>query len=153
MDRNNFFENLARLKLRKEEARMIVTIEKQRLVYSCLPHSFNSLDISSSFSFDKVQDKYTRQRLTERYDKALQQTKSDMMLVSVAVAEAKMDETQKKFDDERSTIKNDQQSGSVYKKLTSTIMYILEQRFHNIERHLIHLYQLKLPFFWSMLRR
>ena len=141
------FTSLTRSKFKKEQTKMDVAVLKQRLLHNYLPTLFDSLDISSALSIHTIQEEVTRQRVRNRYEKVLQHTNSEMMLIAMAVAEARMNEAQKKFDRERSTMKEDQQSSATYKKLTPTMFYLLERRFQNNNQRLMRIYKLKLHFF------
>ncbi|CAF4216235.1 unnamed protein product, partial [Rotaria sordida] len=141
------FGNLTQAKYEKETAKFDVAILKQRIFYYHLPQSFESLKIPPPISFNTITDTMTRQRLKDRCEKILQRTKSEMMMIYIATAEAKMDEYQKKFDSDLDKMKENQCSDSSHKKLTQTMLNITERRFKNINERLIYLYKLKLRFF------
>ncbi|CAF1500704.1 unnamed protein product, partial [Rotaria sordida] len=141
------FENLTQAKYEKETAKFDVAILKQRIVYNHLPTSFHTLQIPVPISLDTIIDTMTRQRLKDRCEKILQRTKSEMMMIYIATAEAKMNEYQKKFDSDLAKMKENQCSDSSHKKLTQTILNIMERRFKNINERLIYLCKLKLSFF------
>ncbi|CAF3050590.1 unnamed protein product [Rotaria sp. Silwood2] len=115
------FEDLTRAKYEKETAKFDVAILKQRIVYNHLPQSFESLQIPAPISLDTITDTYIRQRLTDRYEKILQRTKSEMMMVYIATVETKMNEYQKKFDIDLAKMKENQHTDPSDKKLTRTI--------------------------------
>ncbi|CAF3376490.1 unnamed protein product [Rotaria sp. Silwood2] len=141
------FEDLTRAKYEKETAKFDVAILKQRIVYNHLPQSFESLQIPAPISLDTITDTYIRQRLTDRYEKILQRTKSEMMMVYIATVETKMNEYQKKFDIDLAKMKENQHTDPSDKKLTRTMLDIMERRFKNINERLMCLYKLKLRFF------
>ncbi|CAF4295811.1 unnamed protein product, partial [Rotaria sordida] len=124
-----------------------VAILKQRIVYNHLPTSFHTLQIPVPISLDTIIDTMTRQRLKDRCEKILQRMKSEMMMIYIATAEAKMNEYQKKFDSDLAKMKENQCSDSSHKKLTQTMLNIMERRFKNINERLIYLCKLKLRFF------
>ncbi|CAF4488794.1 unnamed protein product [Rotaria sp. Silwood2] len=141
------FENLTQAKYENETSKFDVAILKHRIVYNHLPQSFESLHIPTPISLDTINDRNIRQRLMDRCEKILQQTKSDMMIVYITTAEAKMDQYQKKFDTEMAKMKENQCTGPPDKKLTLTMLNIMERRFKNINERLMCLYKLKLRFF------
>ncbi|CAF1571120.1 unnamed protein product, partial [Rotaria sordida] len=141
------FENLTKAKYEKETSKFDVAILKQRIVYNHLPQSFESLKIPPPISFDTITDTMTCQRLKDRCEKILQRTKSEMMMIYVTTAETKMNEYEKKFDTDLAKMKENQCSGPSHKKLTQTMLNIMERRFKNINERLICLYKLKLRFF------
>ncbi|CAF1468680.1 unnamed protein product, partial [Rotaria sordida] len=141
------FENLTQAKYEKETSKFDVAILKQRIVYNHLPQSFESLKIPPPISFDTITDTMTCQRLKDRCEKILQRTKSEMMMIYITTAEAKMNEYEKKFDTDLAKMKENQCSGPSHKKLTQTMLNIMERRFQNINERLTCLYKLKLRFF------
>ncbi|CAF1570267.1 unnamed protein product, partial [Rotaria sordida] len=141
------FKNLTQAKYEKETSKFDVAILKQRIVYNHLPQSFESLKIPPPISFDTITDTMTCQRLKDRCEKILQRTKSEMMKIYITTAEAKMNEHEKKFDTDLAKMKENQSSDSSHKKLTQTMLNIMERRFQNINERLTCLYKLKLRFF------
>lgn len=141
------FKNLTRRKFDKEKAKMEVAILKQRIVYNHLPSTFDSLRIPLPISLDTISDERIRQRLTHRHEQLLQRTKSDLMIIYIKTAEAKFEEYRKIFDTDMAQYKENQRSGPSHKRLTRTMIDIMERRFANINERLICLYQLKIRFF------
>ncbi|CAF4063435.1 unnamed protein product, partial [Rotaria sordida] len=141
------FENLTQAKYEKETAKFDVAILKQRIVYTHLPTSFHTLQIPVPISLDTITDTMTRQHLKDRCEKILQRTKSEMMMIYITTAEAKMNEYEKRFDTDLAKMKENQSSDSSYKRLTQTMLNIMERRFQNINERLTCLYKLKLRFF------
>ncbi|CAF4019594.1 unnamed protein product [Rotaria sordida] len=58
-----------------------------------------------------------------------------------------MNEYEKRFDTDLAKMKENQCSGPPHKKLTQTMLNIMERRFKNINERLIYLYKLELRFF------
>ncbi|CAF1560469.1 unnamed protein product, partial [Rotaria sordida] len=83
------FKNLTQAKYEKETSKFDVAILKQRIVYNHLPTSFHTLQIPPLIPLDAIIDTMTRQRLKDRCEKILQRTKSEMMIIYIATAEAK----------------------------------------------------------------
>ncbi|CAF4330535.1 unnamed protein product, partial [Rotaria sordida] len=123
-------------KYEKETSKFDVAILKQRIVYNHLPQSFESLKIPQPILFDTIIDTMTRQRLKNRCEKILQRTESEMMMIYITTAEAKMNEYEKKFDTDLVKMKENQSSDLSHKKLTQTMLNIMEQRFQNINERL-----------------
>ncbi|CAF4216961.1 unnamed protein product, partial [Rotaria sordida] len=105
------FENLTEAKCQKETTKFEVAILKQRAIHNHLPKSFQSLYIPTSISLNSINDPRIRQHLYEKSEKILQRTKSEMMLVYIAVAETKMNETKEKFDKDMADMQDIQHSG------------------------------------------
>lgn len=141
------FRTLSKLKYEKETAKMVVAILKQRLVYNHLPSSFESLHIPEPISLHTIESDTIRQRLSEQYHKVLQRTKSDMLHVYITTEQAKADQCTNRFNEYYEEIKENQRHGSKDIKLTSTMWHLLQRRLANINKHIIHLYNLKIDFF------
>ncbi|CAF2972146.1 unnamed protein product [Rotaria sp. Silwood2] len=141
------FENLTTARRDKEMAKLEVAILKQCTIHNHLPTSFQSLDIPTSISLNSINDPRIRQRLYEKCQKILQQTKSEMMLVYITVAEIKMNETKEKFNKVLTDMQDTQHSGPDSKRLTKNMISIMERHFKNINERIIHLYKMKLHYF------
>lgn len=141
------FQNIAKLKLDKETAKMSVAILKQRLAYNHLPSSFESLRIPEPISLSTIENETIRQRLNERYHKVIQRAKSDMLNVYIATEQVKADEAVKKFDQDYEEMKYFLRSGPTHEKLTPTMLTLLQKRLKYTNEHIIHLYDLKIRFF------
>ncbi|CAF1336883.1 unnamed protein product [Rotaria sordida] len=141
------FENLTVARREKETAKFEVAILKQRAIHNHLPKSFQSLDIPTSISLNNINDPRIRQQLYEKCEKILQKTKSEMMLVYIAVAETKMNETKEKFNKDMADMQDIQHSGPHTKRLTQNMVAIMNRRFQNINERLVNLYKLKLHYF------
>jgi hypothetical protein len=141
------FQNISKLKYTKETAKMNVAVLKQRLFYNHLPSSFESLHIPESITLQTIQDDAIRQHLSERYHKVLQRTKSDMLHVYIATEQAKADQHIKEFDRDYAEMKENLRIGPTHKKLTSTMLQLLQKRLTLINKHILYLYNLKIDFF------
>lgn len=141
------FKNIFKVKSQKEISKFEVAILKQRLSHNHLPKEFHSLEIPSLLLLNTIQDRNIRQRLEDRTEKILQRTRSDMMLVYIELAEAKMNEYRLQYDKFMSDMKMNQRSGPVNQTLNETMLNLMEERFKNINEHLICLYRLKIHFF------
>ncbi|CAF0800758.1 unnamed protein product [Adineta steineri] len=141
------FQNISERKYEKETAKMSVAILKQRLLYNHLPDSFETIHLPEPVSLETIQNNTMRQRLTEQYNKILQRTKADMFTMYIATEQAKADECVKEFDRDYAEMKETQSTGSPHKRLTPTMLQLLRKRVQNINKHLIHLFNLKTRFF------
>ncbi|CAF3430834.1 unnamed protein product [Rotaria socialis] len=141
------FNNIFKVKSQKEISKFEAAILKQRLAHNHLPKAFQSLDIPSPLSLKTIQDDNIRQHLQDRAEKVLQRTKCHMILVYLAVAETKMNEYRINYDKLMSELQLNQKSGSIHQKLNEKMFNLMEERFKNINEHLIRLYRLKICFF------
>ena len=119
---------------------------KQRLLYDHLPDSLATLQLPLPLppsSINTIKDEKSRQNLLDHYTKILQQTKSDMMSLYIAVADAKMQECQLNFDKDIVRMRPDHHSTTTYLRLSEAMLEIIERRFKHIEQRHECLYQLK----------
>ena len=70
-----------------------------------------------------------------------------MMLVYLEVAEVKMNEKRIDFDKMMAEIKTIQRSDPTNNRLNETMLYLMGQRFKNIDEYLLCYYKLKIHFF------
>ncbi|CAF1500204.1 unnamed protein product [Adineta steineri] len=141
------FQKLSQEKLNKETTRMEVNILKQRIVHKHLPSSFESLKIPVPIKLDNIRDEHIRQRLTQQCTQLFERTKSDMMMIYIQTAEAKFDEYRKKFDTNMANYEDNQRSGVTHRKLSQSMLKILNERFKSINQYVTKLYRLKIDFF------
>ena len=141
------FNDLTKTKYAKEQYKFDVAILKQRVAYNHLPNSFDSLQIPPPILITTVNNESIRQRLTDRCEKSLQRTESDMIAIYIATVEAKLNEFKMKFDTDLAQMKQYQRSGAPHKKLTGTMIRLMERRFLNNNERFTRLYKLKLRFF------
>jgi hypothetical protein len=120
---------------------------KQRIFYNQLPYAFDSLQLPAPVSLDSITDSTIRHRLLQRCERIIQQTKSDMMAIYIAVTEADMRECQNKFDRDMDRMKRVQDDPVSSQKLTSSMVILLRRRLSNITEHIKYLYDLKVHFF------
>jgi hypothetical protein len=99
------FENLFELNRLKEEAQLNVALLKQRLVHKQLPRSFESLRLPTPIELESIRNKEIRRRLEEQAKKILERTQAEMMLVYMSATEVKLNELQKKFDQDMNIMK------------------------------------------------
>ncbi|CAF3403989.1 unnamed protein product, partial [Rotaria socialis] len=99
------FENLCKSKRERETTKVDVAVLKQRIAHNHLPKSFDSLQIPEPITLSSINDTKTRQRLSDRCEKILQRARSDMILIYIAAAEAKMNEWKEKFDKDLAEMK------------------------------------------------
>ncbi len=141
------FETLFQLKRATEEAKFDIAILKQRIAHKQLPKSFHTIRIPTTINFNTIQDNNVRQRLQDQCEKILQRTTSDMMLVSIALAETKFNECQIKFDKEMTKMKKNQQIDDFYERFNQKTLDLLYRRLSLLDERLMCVYNLKLRFF------
>ena len=143
----NQFIDLSQAKHDQQKYTYEVAIAKQRLKHNYLPKAFECVRVPSPVDLDTIADEHQRQRLKDRCEKIIQQAKSEMMTVHIAVAEAKMNECRVRLDTGMGKMQLAQATGPQHMKLTSTMSTILQRRFRNTEKRMAHLYKLKMRFF------
>jgi hypothetical protein len=143
----NAFQQLTLLKYEREKARCQVAISKQRIMHNQLPNTLDALQVAPPSTLNTIQDEHIRQRLMDRYQKLMERTKSDMMIIHIAAEEAKENEHRTNFDLKMSQMNELQRSGPPHKKLIRTMLDVLDRRFRNINDRLEQLYKLKIRFF------
>ena len=111
-------------------------------MYKKLPTSFKSLQLSDTF--DTINDVNIRQRLSNRYEKIIQQIKSDLMAVVIAATERKMYESQKKYDLAVAQMWRDNRKLPPDQQLTQTMVDLIERRAKNISEQVKCLYDFKM---------
>ena len=141
------FKDLSKAKHDREKYTYEVAIAKQRLKHNYLPQAFESVRVPAPVNLDSVADEHQRQRLKDRCEKIIQQAKSEMMTVYIAVAETKMNECRVRLDTGMGQLQLLQATGPQHMKLTSTMSTLLQRRFRNTEKRMAHLYKLKMRFF------
>ncbi len=142
-------ENLTRVKQEKEKSKYEVAMLKQRLLYHYLPEPLNSLQLplpQPPFSLDAITDQKSRQNLFDRYKKIIEQTKSEMMALYIAIAEVKMHECELKFNKDRVQMRPDQRSTTSDRRLSQPMIDLIERRFKNMDERLQYLYKSKMRF-------
>jgi hypothetical protein len=141
------FENLFELNRLKEEAQLNVALLKQRLVHKQLPRSFESLRLPTPIELESIRNKEIRRRLEEQAKKILERTQAEMMLVYMSATEVKLNELQKKFDQDMDIMKKNLSNFLTNEKLSDKMVDILYRRFTNLEKRLVCIYKIKLDFF------
>ncbi|CAF1665182.1 unnamed protein product [Adineta ricciae] len=141
------FKTLTKCHLAKEVLKMEVSLLKQYVVKNYLPDYLRKFQLPKLDAIDTIADPNMRQRLTDRYEKILQRTVSDIMSVQISTAEIQKEQTQKKFDNDMATFKVNQVHGPVYNKLTKVMCDVMHKCFTNQSQHILTVYKLKLRFF------
>lgn len=137
------------LKQDKEQSNYEVAMLKQRLFYCFLPEPLYSLQLplpSTAFSLNSIHDEKTRQNLLVRYKNILENTKTEMMSLYIAIAESRMYERTYDFNRNISQLKYTLCSTNKDEYLNEKINKLIERRFKNIDERLQHLYNLKMRF-------
>ena len=119
--------------------------------YNKPPDSFDSIDLCLPPSIDVIDDPTIRQRLLDRQQKIIEQTKSDFIAVFIAAAETNMRRCQKTFDYEmaklwekyRNTGNNRQQ------QITKPMIELIDERLANVAERFRSTYNFKIKAFFS----
>ena len=123
-----------------EKSKTNVDILKQQIFYKEFPDSFDSFRLPIPLEVESISDPTTRQTLHNQYQRIVQQTKSEMMLIHVAVAEAKL----RQHHDRLKTMQNDP---AHEQRFTSAMKKVMQRRCENYEERMSRLYSLKINFF------
>ncbi|CAF1097789.1 unnamed protein product [Adineta ricciae] len=115
------FNKLSQEKQNKETARLEVAVLKQRVVHQHLPSSFESLRIPTPITLDRIRDETIRQNLTQQCTQLFERTKSEMMMIYIQTAEAKLDEYRKTFDTTMTNYEANQCSGTAHRNASLQI--------------------------------
>ena len=115
--------------------------------YKKFPKSFDTLETSPPTSIAALADPAVRERLSNDYQKIIQRAKSDFMMVLTRTAEAKRDETRKKFDKEIEEMWRNHRQQPPHERLTPTMSTIIEQRQKNVTDCVKRIYHLKGDFY------
>lgn len=146
-DQRKLFDNLFELKREKEQAKLDVAILKQRIAHKHLPKSFDSLQIPKPIDLNTIRDIHVRQRLNEQCQKILERTRSDMILIYIAMAETKLNECYEKWNRAMNEFKQSLKIDMPFETLDQKMIDIMYRRFKNLDERLLKLYNLKLHFF------
>ena len=121
---------------------------KKRIAHNYLPDGFNSFQIPPTVvELVNRNNENTRQRLTDRCEKILQRTKSDLMAVYTIAADNKMNEYTMKFDTDMAQLNEDQRSGPIHAKFTEIMLKSMERRLKNIAERFEYRQNIKFGFF------
>ena len=120
---------------------------KQRVLHKQLPDFIETLTLPMPPLTDTIHNENSRSSLRNQYERILQQTKSDLMIVHIATTEAKMREQQAEYDRTMFRMEQDQHDPSSNQRLTPTMIDIMFRRFKLIDERTKHLYNLKVDFF------
>ncbi|CAF4484495.1 unnamed protein product [Rotaria socialis] len=111
------------------------------------PKSFDSLQIPEPITLASINDTKTHQRLSDRCEKIVQRSRYDMILIYIAVAEAKMNEWKDKFDTDLDEMKEYLVRGASHKRLHRVMVDILYRP--SFFRHSSDGQELDLVYRWS----
>jgi hypothetical protein len=126
-----------------------VALLKQRIVHNSPPKSFDSIDhLSSLASIDRIHDPTVRQRLSNRQEKILQQTKMEMIAILITTAETTMRQCQKEFDVAMTKLWHDYRHSSSDQRLTKSMIDLIDEHFTNITERFQAIYNFKLKYFF-----
>ena len=143
------FKNLCEDKLEQEKAKYDVDLLKQHIFYKQLPYEIKSLQIPTELIIDPVVPVNVRCHLQNHYQKIIQKTKSDLLTIHIAIAEACMREWQNQFNNHTDRMKRNQDERDMFsdERLTPIMIEIMQRRFKFITERIQRLYKLKVDFF------
>lgn len=97
-----------------------------------------------------IEDRHVRQRLSYRYERILQETKTNMIFLLIQSGESKLRSCQQAFDDAMANIWKQHRQTSVEQRLNQTMIEFIDHRLKNITERfqMIHQYRLQY-FFWQ----
>lgn len=137
-DQLRIYRELNQIKADYEKSKMNVDILKQHIFYKIFPVAFDSFRVPLPSQIGSITDTSLRETFHNRYERIVQQMKSDMMAIHIAVAEAKMRQCQH---DLRCRMEQ------LEKQWTKEMIILLERRFKDYEERIRRLYNLKMDFF------
>ena len=139
-DQLHFYQQFCAIKSEHERNRINVDLLKQYVFYKKCPPSFDQqyrLPIPNELQ--SINDPSTRSTLSNRYEQIIQQTKSDLIVIHISIAEAKLRQSQ--------DILQQYQQRLSEQQLTFDMLTVLERRLKDYQEHLKQLYQIKMNFF------
>ncbi len=127
----------------REKAEQELILFKFGIIRKKLPKSLDLLEISLPTSITTISDPVICERLSNQYQRIIERAKFDLMNVLTTAAEAKKNDSQKKFDEEIAEIWKSQHQYPIDERLTPTMLTIIEQRRKNIIECVKWIYHLK----------
>ena len=106
------------------------------------------MDFDLPSSFHTINDPVMRQRLFDRQEKTMQQTKTEMIAILIQGAEANMRECQKKFDSEMVQLWKNYRTTTNDQRLTKSMIDLLDERSLNITERFQLIYNYKIKYFF-----
>jgi hypothetical protein len=116
--------------------------------YNTPPNSFHSIDLNLPATFQNINDATTRQRLLDRQEKIIQQTKTDMMANLINGAEANMRDCQTKLDLEMAELWKNYRTKVNDQYLTKSMIELIDERLVNITERFQLIYNYKMKYFF-----
>lgn len=132
------FQQLIQAKQDHLKSQLKVDLLKQQVLQQKLPGFLHHLQLPLIPIIDQVNHPTHRSSLQNRYERILQQTRSDLMFVYIAAAETKMREYQRQFDE---TIQRFDQ------ELLPSMIDLLFRRLKLMDERMKQWYQYKIHFF------
>lgn len=132
------FQQLIQAKQDLLNSKLKVDLLKQQVFYQKLPDFLQHLQLPIVPIIDQVHHPANQRSLQNQYERVIQQTTSDLMLIYVAAAETKMRESQSQMDEMMQNM--DQQ-------LLPSMIDLLFRRFKLMDERLKEYYQYKIYFF------
>jgi hypothetical protein len=135
------YTKLVDSKFKKEEMKMESTISKQRLLTHSWPMTVQSVSILQPDQFDSIEDPSTRQCWQVTYQELMEKKNSDLLQFSIRAQELLISALREKFTKIYDELKdNNLQHASTEKRLSASMIDILQQSFDNINRYFKCLY-------------
>ena len=123
-----------------ERNKFNVDLLKQYVFYKQFPPSVNQqYRLPIPKDLQTIIDPSIRSTLLNRYERMIQQTKSDLILIHLSIAEEKLRQSREIFEQHQQQLHE--------QHFTFEMIHVLERRFKDDEERLQRLYQLKLNFF------
>lgn len=138
-DQLHLYRELNRIKVEYEKSKMNVDILKQHVFYKVFPVAFDSFRVPLPSQMDFIADTSLRETFHNRYERIIQQTKSDMMSIHIAVAEAKMRQCRHDLKSQDDLYNN--------QGWTNEMISLKQRRFKDYEERILRIYNLKMNFF------
>jgi hypothetical protein len=125
-----------------------VKLLKERIAMNNPPHLFKCLQLPLPSFTDMITDENLRCRIRERHKRLIQQSKSNMMSLYIAVAEAQMRQTKIKFDRHMDKIWQNKKNTSEDNRLLSNVLInLIDRRLTNLTKRMDCVTNFKVNFF------
>jgi hypothetical protein len=116
---------------------------KQSIPEHLTLNSIRNQLIEKSSIIDSIQDETIRTKLFKHYVEVVEQAKVDIMILARDTAERRMHQYQKQYNMEMNQMWQNEKLLPIDQRLTSTIIYLMEQRLVNIDARLEYIYKCK----------
>ena len=142
-------DRLYQLQYDLETAKQHVALLKQRVTYPTSSKSLNAIDRSLALSFRTIEDRTLRQRLSDRHEKIVHQTRTDLLGIWIARTEATWRQCQKDFDTGMAQLWQDYRQLSSDQRITQIMIHLIDQRLAGVIERFQAIYDFKMKYFFS----